>query len=216
MSEQEAGGTGASVAEGSGRTVEEAIDQALSHMGASRDDVDVEIVQEPRQALLGLGGREARVRVTRRPTAADAARAFVTEALQLMGYAVTSSIAESDEGLAVTLEGHGVLGLIGRHGRTLDALEVLLALHLMRKFDKKIPLTLDAAGYRAKREKAVGDLAREAATRASEEGTPVALDPMHPRDRRIVHLTLKDDLRVRTASEGEGEHRHVVVVPYRE
>jgi spoIIIJ-associated protein len=202
-----------STREGSGRTVDEAIEQALAQMGVARDEVDVEILQEPRPALLGLGGREARVRVVRRPTAADVANVFVTDALQMMGYTVTANVSELEDGLVMTLEGPGVPRLVGRHGRTLDALEVLLIPHLARRLGKRIPVTLDAAGYRAKREQALTDLARAAAERAVAAHTAVALDPMHPRDRRVVHLALKDDPLVRTASEGEGDHRHVVVVP---
>jgi spoIIIJ-associated protein len=200
-------------ADGVGRTLEEAVENALRQIGAARDEVDVEVLQEPRPALLGFGGREARVRVSRRPSAMERARAFLDAAIGMMGHAVSAEVADAGDGITVNLKGRGVGAMIGRHGRTLDALEVLLALHLQRTLGRRVHVTVDAAGYRARREQALVALARRAADRAVAEGVDVALEPMEPRDRRTVHLALKDDARVETFSEGESEHRHVVVRP---
>ncbi len=200
-------------AEGAGRTVEEAIGRALKEMELQRSEVDVEILQEPRPALLGLGGREAKVRVTRRRTSADESRDFTATVLGMMGYATVVNSLENDEGVAVTLEGGDLGGLIGRRGHTLDSLEFLVALHLIRRFGRRVPVALDAAGYRARREKALLEMARQAADRVVSERKPVSLEPMEPRDRRTIHMALADDPRVTTASEGEDEARHIVVVP---
>lgn len=202
-----------SAGEGTGRTIDEAIRDALQRLGAAREDVVVEVTQEPRPALLGFGGREARVRVTRRPAAADLARDFVEGAVHRMGYSAEARTEETAEGITVTLGGKNMGGLIGRHGRTLDAIEVLLAVHLHRETGRRVQVIVDAEGYRARREKALVDLAKAAAERALAQQTAVALDPMDPRDRRTVHLALRDDERVSTSSDGEGEHRHVVVKP---
>ncbi|MDQ7859605.1 MAG: RNA-binding cell elongation regulator Jag/EloR [Armatimonadota bacterium] len=199
--------------EASGRSVEEAVQRALAEMGAARDDVDVEVLQDPRPALLGFGGREARVRVTRRPSPADVAAAFVAQVFELMGHRVEVEVAERDEGLSLTLAGAPVRALVGRGGEMLDAIEVLTALHLQRRLGRRVQVAVDAAGYRAQQEKTLVDAAREAADRAVREGTAVALDPMDPKQRRVVHLALRDDPRVTTASEGEDEHRHVVIIP---
>ncbi|MDR7418458.1 MAG: RNA-binding cell elongation regulator Jag/EloR [Armatimonadota bacterium] len=199
--------------EASGRAIDEAIERALQQLGAARDAVRVEVVQEPKPALLGFGGREAIVRVSRRPTIPQIAEEFVTTALGLMGYEVATHTAAADEGWTVTFEGRDVSNLVRRHGPVLDALEVLLALHLYRQAGERVPVVVDAAGYRARREKALQEQAADAAARAVAGGIPVALDPMEARDRRTVHLALRDDPRVETASEGEGHHRHVVVVP---
>lgn len=202
-----------SAGEGTGRTIDEAVHNALQHLGAAREDVDVEVLQEPRPALLGFGGREARVRVTLRRAAAGPAGDFVMTALHRMGYSAEVHTEETSEGITVTIGGKDISGLVGRHGRTLDALEVLLAVHLHRETGKRTQVVVDAEGYRARREKALVEQAIQAAERAVAQRTAVALDPMEPRDRRTVHLTLRDDERVSTSSEGEGEHRHVVVVP---
>jgi spoIIIJ-associated protein len=202
-------------AEGTGRTVEEAVNRALQELGLERDSATIEVLQEPKPALLGFGGREARVRVTPKATIGQAAGEFVATALRLMGHEVSTHVASTDDGMTVTFEGRDVASLIGRHGRTLDALEVLLALHLHQQGGERVQVVVDAAGYRARRERTLRDQAGQAVARALAEGTPVALDPMEPRDRRTIHLALREDERVSTVSEGEGEHRHVVIVPHR-
>ncbi len=200
-------------AEAAGRTVDDAIERALKELELPRSEVDIEILQEPRPALLGLGGREARVRVTRRRTALDESRDFAAAVLGMMGYATRVDALETDEGVALTLEGGDLGGLIGRRGHTLDSLEFLVALHLIRRFGHRVPVVLDAAGYRARREKALLEMARQAAWRVIADGQPVPLEPMQPRDRRTIHMALADDPHVTTASEGEDEGRHVVVIP---
>ncbi|MGH2375808.1 MAG: RNA-binding cell elongation regulator Jag/EloR [bacterium] len=205
-----------SSAEASARTVEEAIALAVGELGASREDVEVEVLQEPRTALLGLGGREARVRVTRRSTEGALAERIATETLELMGYTATGDIQESGGRTTVVLEGQEIGALIGPRGQTLDALEFLVGLHLARRLGKRVHVTLDAEGYRARRETALQGVAGQAANRAVRERKPVSLDPMDPRDRRTVHLALQNDPRVTTSSVGEAENRRVVVYPHGE
>lgn len=200
-------------AEAPGRTIEEAVERALREIGASRQEVEVEILSEPRPALLGFGGREARVRVTLRPTPAQEALAFTAEVLKLMGCAAKVHFGETEEGIALSIHGSDAAGLIGRRGRTLDAIEMLVTLYLQRRRGQRVPVTVDAAGYRARRERALAAEARRVADRAAQLGTPIAMEPMGPRDRRTVHLALREDARVRTVSEGEDDERHVVVVP---
>ena len=202
-----------SVSEASGRTVDEAVGRALAELGVPRDQVDVEVVQEPRPALLGLGGREAKVRVTRRATPGPFAQKTAEAILSLMGYEATADLEETQDALAVTLSGRELGALIGGHGRTLDALEFLLGLHVARRHGRRIRVVLDAEGYRARRERALREVGQQAADRAANEGKAVFLEPMGPRDRRTVHLALQDDARVKTSSEGEDDERRVVVRP---
>jgi spoIIIJ-associated protein len=200
-------------AEGTGRTVEEAVASALKQLGSVRDEVDIEVIQEPRPALLGLGGRGARVRITRRPTAAEECGDFVAGIIGMMGYEARIDARDTSDGITVVLEGDDLVGLIGRHGRTLDSLEFLVALHENRRIGHRVQVTLDAAGYRARREKSLLDMAHQAVERAVAEGRPIPLEPMEPRDRRTIHLALADNSQVTTTSQGEDEARHVVIVP---
>ncbi len=200
-------------AEASGRTVDEAVERALAQLGVARSEVDIEVLQEPKAALLGFGGREARIRLTVRPGAADTLGSLTTEIVQLMGYPTTVKVEETAEGLTAALQGHGLAGLVGRDGRVLDALELAAGLHLQRRLGRKAPVVVDAMGYRERRERTVQEAALQAAERVVREGAPVALEPMSARDRRSAHLVLKDDVRVTTSSSGEDDARHVVVLP---
>ncbi|HET8679906.1 MAG TPA: RNA-binding cell elongation regulator Jag/EloR [bacterium] len=202
-----------SSAEASARSVEEAIALAIRELGASREDVDVEVLQEPRPALLGLGGRDARVRVTTRSTEGALAERIATEVLGLMGYTATGDIQESGGRTTVVLEGQEIGGLVGPRGQTLDALEFLVGLQLAKRLGHRLHVTLDAEGYRARRETALQAMAGQAANRAIRERKPVSLEPMDPRDRRTIHMALQHDPRVVTSSIGEDENRRVVVHP---
>lgn len=200
-------------AESTGRTVDEAVEKALAQLGVTRSEVDVEVLQEPKAALLGFGGREARVRIAVRPGAAEALGALMAEIVRLMGLQATVSIEETPDGLLATLDGRALAGLVGRDGRALDALETVAGLRMQRLLGRRVHLVVDAMGYRSRREREVREAARHAAERAHSEGTQVALAPMSARDRRSAHLALKEDTRVATSSQGEDDARHVVVLP---
>lgn len=199
--------------EGSGRTIAEAVEAALAQLGVSRDQVTVEVLQEPRLALLGFGGREARVRLSPLQADHEVARDVTGAVLGLMGQEAQVETAQSEEGVRVVVEGEDLGGVIGKNGRTLDALEFLVSLHVQKRLRRRVALTVDAMGYRAKHERVVVQAAARAAERAVAEGISVALEPMGPRDRRVVHLALRDDARVTTESSGEDPSRHVVVAP---
>lgn len=199
-------------AEASGRTVDEAVEKALAQLGVARSEVETEVLQEPKAALLGFGGREARVRLTVLPGEAEALGTLSAEIVRLMGFPATVTVEKTPEGLVAMLEGRDLARMVGRDGRALDALEMLAGLHLHRLFGRKVHLSVDAMGYRARRTQEVEEAALRAAERAVSEGTPIALDPMSARDRRSAHLVLKDDARVTTNSQGEDDARHVVVL----
>ena len=104
--------------------------------------------------------------------------------------------------------------IIGRRGQTLDALEHLVNRIVFRDdTDPGVRFSLDVEGYRQRRQKSLEELAMRLAAKARETGRLVTLNPMSPRDRRIVHLTLQSDPAVTTRSEGEGHYRKLVIVP---
>ena len=200
--------------EATGRTIDEATTAALGLIGATREEVDVEVLQEPKPAILGFGGREARVRVTRQASYGMLARDVTTQVLGLMGFSVTAELSdEGPDGASIVLSGQDLSGLIGRHGHTLDALEFLVGMHVFRRRGSRMGLVIDAGGYRARREKALVEMAHQASEQAIQESRPIALEPMGAKERRIVHVALRDDQRVATASQGEEGSRFVVVTP---
>ena len=111
------------------------------------------------------------------------------------------------------IKGDGSGILIGRHGQTLDALEYLLNRIIARRIKDAMPIQLDTESYRARRRQQLHRMALSMGEKAKREHEAMRLDPMPPRDRRIVHLALKDDPMITTRSAGEGFLRSVEIVP---
>lgn len=121
---------------------------------------------------------------------------------------------EGDEGeLILDLTGDDLAILIGRHGKTLDALQFLVSTATARQMGFRYPVVVDVEGYKGRQREKLENIAMRAADRADNQNRSVKLRPMTPYERRIVHMALADDPRVTTASEGEGSARRVVVIP---
>lgn len=145
---------------------------------------------------------------------ADAGSETIKQVLELLGIEGEVEEYEGDEGeLILDIVGDDLGLLIGRHGRTLDALQVLVSAITNRRLDKRYPLVVDVSGYRHRRRIKLEDIARRAAERASRQHRAVQLRPMTSFERRVIHMILRDDRRVSTESEGEEPRRMVVVRP---
>ncbi len=214
----------AETVEKSGRTVEEAVEEALASLGLTRDRVEVDVLEEPTRGVLGLiGQRPARVRVTAKIDATEKARKFLEELVELMGYPHVTVKATVVEGaLRLSIEGGNLGGLIGRRGSTLDAIQYLVNLVASRhargggdgeEAGERLRIVVDAEGYRGKREEALRRLARGVAERVHREGKRALLEPMNPMERRIIHLAVQECAGVVSHSEGEEPYRYVVISP---
>ena len=146
---------------------------------------------------------------------ADTAIAVLKDVLKYFNVGeVTIDEYEGDEGeLILDITGDDLAVLIGRHGRTLDALQFLISAITVRKIGYRFPVIIDVESYKNRQRQKLEALARSSANKAANQGRSVKLRPMTPYERRIIHVALRDDNRVDTASEGEGPSRHVVVVP---
>ena len=121
---------------------------------------------------------------------------------------------EGDEReLILDITGDNLAVLIGRHGKTLDALQFIVSAITTCVLGFRYPVVIDVEGYKNRQRQKIESLARSAASRADQQHKAIKLRPMTPYERRIVHIALRDDDRVETASEGEGSSRHVVVLP---
>ena len=195
----------------SAKNAELAIAQALEKLGIAREQAQIEVLDVGRAGILGLGSRDAVVRVTGIETAEDRAVDFLTEVTEKMGAPAKVEAKTGDESMNVELSGENMGMLIGHHGDTLDALQYLTSLVVNRGAEDYTRVVLDTEGYRDKRAQALAQLAERTAARAIRTGR-VALEPMNPYERRILHTTLQDHPRVTTYSEGEEPYRRVIVV----
>jgi spoIIIJ-associated protein len=219
--------------ETTGETVGEAKWAALRELetlvpGLDRESVRFQVVSEGERGLLGVGFTPARVIASMEAAAVDAspddtagtaaddassdAREIVQQVVAGIGADVSVSSREHEGGVIVTCSGEDVALVIGKHGQTIDAIQYI-ANAIARAQGAPHDVVVDAAGYRARRTATLEKLARRTAQRASATGRRVALDPMTPVERKIVHEALKDDPEVETSSEGTEPNRFVVVFP---
>lgn len=146
---------------------------------------------------------------------ADTAIAALQDILRYFNVGeVTIDEYEGDEGeLILDISGDDMAVLIGRHGKTLDALQFIVSMITVRTIGFRYPVVVDVEGYKNRQRQKLESIAHSSANRAASQHRRVGLRPMTPYERRIIHIALRDDNRVETISEGEGSARHVVVVP---
>jgi len=123
---------------------------------------------------------------------------------------------EGDEGeLILDVVGEDLAVLIGRYGKTLDALQYIVSSMASKKLGYHYPIAVDVEGYRNRRRQKLETLAKSAAARCIRSKKEVRLRPMTPSERRVIHIILRDENRVETISEGEDPQRQIVVKPRR-
>ena len=142
---------------------------------------------------------------------AKAARDFLSGLTERMHVPAQIAVSDGEENLRMVMSGENMSILIGRRGETLDALQYLTSLNVNRGREEYLRVTLDTENYRAKREEALRKLAVRMANRAKKSGRRVALEPMNPNERRILHSALQNDPDVTTHSEGEEPYRRVII-----
>lgn len=147
----------------------------------------------------------------------EASIALGIEALQKMADLITDDAkvgAETEKDrLTLRIEGGNAGILIGRKGQTLDAMQFLTDKIINRKSDARVRVKVDIEGYMETRKSNLKHLAYKMADKAKKTGRPATINQMSAQDRRIVHLALKDDNKVRTQSMGDGYYRRLVIFP---
>ncbi len=140
---------------------------------------------------------------------------FLKELLEKMGIPAEILAANTDNGLRICIDADTMGLLIGRRGETLDALQYIVSLYVNknRKQEGYQRITLDTEGYRSRREETLRRLARKNASQVRATGRPVAMEPMNPYERRVLHSALQSFSGVATHSEGEEPNRYVVITP---
>ena len=147
---------------------------------------------------------------------ADLAVGVIRDVLKCFGE-TESTIDEydGDEGeLILDVNGGDLAVLIGRHGRVLDALQLVISSIVSKRLGFHFPIVVVIEGYKNRRKQKIQTIARSAASRAKRSGK-VRLKPMNAYERRLVHLALIDDADVATHSEGEDPERYVVITAVR-
>lgn len=144
-----------------------------------------------------------------------AAGEFLEGVLKVMGVdaKLESRVDRSENTVHIELSGENMGFVIGRRGETLDALQYLTTIVTNKKEDSRWRVTLDTENYREKRTASLIALANKTANQAVKTGKSIALEPMSPQERRIIHSALQDNKAVTTFSTGQEPRRKIVIAP---
>ncbi len=200
------------------KSVEDAIAVACQKLKLPRESLEIEVISKGSSGIFGIvGARKAKIRVTAKVSpveaAADNAKDVLTEILRHIDLptVVESEVRDDHVYLNIISNGSGLL--IGKRGKTLNSLQYLVNRIVQRDVSESVSVVVDTENYRSKRESSLADLAQELSEKVKKSHRPVTTGPMNAQDRRIIHLTLKEDHEVRTKSKGEGNLRRVVIYP---
>ena len=195
----------------SAKTKDEAIAAALAKLGASIDEVEVEVIEEGAKGFLGFGNKDAVVKVTLLPNPVRRAEDFLNGLFNLAKEEVNVNVTKNEDTLDVEFSGPDMGIIIGKRGETLDAIQHLTSLVVNRGDDEFIKVSCDTENYRAKRNEALEGLAHKLARKVAKTRRNTTLEPMNAYERRIIHAALQDDKYVTTYSVGSGVNRKVVI-----
>ena len=218
--------------EATGETVGEAKWNALRELelivpALDKSAVRFQVLSEGERGLLGVGYSPARVVATAGESAASdgdpapsgesAAATRLRDLLEhvtaAIGVRCRIELVEDGSSLTATCFGDDLGLLIGRHGQTIDAVQVLASMIAGRGEEERKDVVVDAAGYRDRRRRTLEALALRSAEEVVRTGERVGLDPMSAAERKVVHTCLQDHEGVSTASAGDEPNRYVVVEP---
>ncbi len=209
-----------SVIEVEEKSIEEAIALACQKLKLPREKIEVEILSKGSSGIFGIvGARKAKIRATAKvppvELTAEKAKEVLTEILSHIDLPNVIEWESKEEFLYLNIISNGSGLLIGKRGKTLNALQYLVSKIASRLAGENVSVVVDTENYRSKREISLTDLARELGDKVKKSGRPLTTGPMSSQDRRVIHLALKGDQEIRTKSKGEGNLRRVVIYPVR-
>jgi len=226
-----------------GKTTEEAIKNASRELNIPEEDLDIDIIEPGSAGIFGLvGGKKARIKVHMKeaeteegseiekavdyeeteaaveaiaPDDVAFAQKTLSRILELIPLEATVSAEHGNGKIILLIEGDRSGLLIGRKGKTLDALQFIVNKIVNKALDRKISVVIDSENYRKRREEILTQMALRMGDKAKRIKKPVTTSPLNPHERRIIHLALKEDDRLDTKSRGDGLMKRVVIIPKR-
>lgn len=197
----------------SAKNVDDALTEASVKLGTTSDQIEYEIIDKGSAGFLGIGSKNAVIKARKKFSIEDSVREFLSKVFDAMKLEVEILIKVDEENklIDVELKGDEMGILIGKRGQTLDSLQYLTNLAINKHSDQYYKVKVDTEDYRKRRRDTLENLAKNIAYKVKRTKRSVALEPMNPFERRIIHSALQNDKYVTTFSEGEEPYRHVVV-----
>lgn len=197
----------------SAKTYDEAVTDALVQLGATSDQVEIEVIDKGSSGFLGIGAKPVKIKVSKKITVEGYLNQLLSDIFSAMHMEVEIFIQVNEENhnIEIDLKGDEMGILIGKRGQTLDSLQLLLNNAVHKQFDTYYKVKLDTENYRIRRKETLENLAKNIAYKVKRTKSPVVLEPMNPFERRVIHSALQNDRYLVTHSEGEDPFRHVVV-----
>ena len=198
----------------SGKTVEDALTEALIKLETTSDKVTYEVIEKESAGILGIfAKKDAKIRIKINNDIKDTVTEFLSKVFKAMEIEAEIKIQYDEENSFMNIElvGPDMGILIGKRGQTLDSLQYLTSLVANKEGNGYIKVKIDTENYRERRKETLENLAKNIAHKVKRTRRNVVLEPMNPYERRIIHSTLQGDRFVETHSEGEEPYRKVVV-----
>lgn len=202
------------------KSVEDAVAAACKQLQLPREQLEIEILSKGSSGIFGIvGAKKAKIRVTSKilplEAAAQRAKDILTEILRHINLPSVVEYEIEDQHVVLNIISNGSGLLIGKRGKTLNALQFLVAKVLSKEVGENVSVIVDTENYRIKRQESLTELAQQLSEKVRKSHRPLTTGPMNSQDRRIIHLALQEDQEVRTKSKGEGNLRRVVIYPVR-
>ncbi len=196
-----------------GKSVEEAIDNALIELKISKDQAKITVLEEAQKGFLGIGGKNAKVEVIAKEDDGERASNFLSGLLEMMKIPATTEILENGDKIVIDILTTSPTQVIGYRGEVLDALQTLAGATANIGNDEYKKVVVNCENYREKREETLKALAVRIANKAVKYGKKFSLEPMNPFERKVIHSALSNMEGIKTESEGAEPNRYVVVIP---
>ena len=204
-----------------GKTTEEALENASRELALPLEELNFDILEPGSAGIFGLvGGKKAKIKITlEKPeevineNGLRLAQEALETILELIPVETIVNAEQTDGKISLSIEGDKSGLLIGRRGKTLDALQYIVNKIVNKALDKKTYVVVDSENYRKRREESLTELALKMGDKAKKIKKPVTTNLLNPHDRRIVHITLQDDNDLDTKSRGDGLLKKVVIIP---
>lgn len=195
-----------------GKTIDEAKQQAVNEFGVELGRIEFEILEEPKKSFFGKLKGEAKISASYEPTKIEIACKYIVSVVKKMGVDdVTTSVSEIENGAMINLDGTDIDFIIGKKGEIIDSLQYLTSLVCNKADAEYFRISIDCHNYREKRKKQLEDLASKVAKGVLKRGRSSVLEPMNPYERRIIHSVVSSIDGVSSHSVGNEPYRKVVI-----